>query len=387
MSLGGDHRADELEREPDRARLERRQTRRRAEGVAEELLVDVDLVAAQLGVDGVAAAAEVDEVQQREVLLERLLGDLREPLDEVARRDGGARLLATGREQVGEERLEHPEPLRVDRARSGAPATLLGRPRLRLRRRRRRAGVALDDAAEARRDAPAQLVRLERNGAAVESQDPGGEVREVGVRRDEDAVLDLAVRLAVRALDPPGRVAARARCAPRRRSRPSATGAAAGARRPRSPSGSRKSRSRRVANLMSLADAQHLEGADRVASVVAPDDVPAALVRQERVGVERPLALHAAGDRPVLELDRPLLGDRRLELAQPPGQLGRVVRVADLDALGDLRRRVREARTAERQVLEREPERLCVRELSFEQVQAGLQRRELVVREFQPGRK
>ena len=69
---GGDHRPDELEREPDRARLERRQPRRPAERVAEELLVDVHLVAVQLRVDGVAAAAEVDEVEQREVLLERL---------------------------------------------------------------------------------------------------------------------------------------------------------------------------------------------------------------------------------------------------------------------------------------------------------------------------
>ena len=70
VRAGGDHRPDELEREPDRARLERRQPRRAAERVAEELLVDVHLVALQLGVDGVAAAAEVDEVEQREVLLE-----------------------------------------------------------------------------------------------------------------------------------------------------------------------------------------------------------------------------------------------------------------------------------------------------------------------------
>ena len=82
VRLGRDHRPDELEREPDRARLERRQPRRPPERVAEELLVDVHLVAAQLGVDGVAAAAEVDEVQQREVLLERLVRDL-EPLDEL----------------------------------------------------------------------------------------------------------------------------------------------------------------------------------------------------------------------------------------------------------------------------------------------------------------
>src|SRR5207244_11506572 len=76
-----DHRPDELEREPDRARLERRQARGGAERVAEELLVDVDLVATELRVDRVTAAAEVDEVQQGQVLLERLLRDLREARD------------------------------------------------------------------------------------------------------------------------------------------------------------------------------------------------------------------------------------------------------------------------------------------------------------------
>src|SRR5215210_3371699 len=65
----GDHRANELQREPDCTRLERSQPRRPPEGVAEELLVDVYLVASELGVDGVAAAAEVDQVQKREVLL------------------------------------------------------------------------------------------------------------------------------------------------------------------------------------------------------------------------------------------------------------------------------------------------------------------------------
>ena len=85
VGAGGDHRPDELERQPDRPRLERRQPRRPAERVAEELLVDVHRVAAQLRVDRVAAAAEVDEVEQREVLLELLARD-REPVDELLRR-------------------------------------------------------------------------------------------------------------------------------------------------------------------------------------------------------------------------------------------------------------------------------------------------------------
>src|SRR5438477_10169045 len=110
MSAGGDHRPDELEREPDRARLERRQSRRPPERVAEELLVHVHLVAVQLRVDGVAAAAEVDEVEQREVFLERLGRD-REALREVGRGNDGLLLLAARREEIREQRLEDAEAL------------------------------------------------------------------------------------------------------------------------------------------------------------------------------------------------------------------------------------------------------------------------------------
>src|SRR5918995_5821022 len=104
VGVGGDHRPDELQREPDRARLERGQPRRGAERVAEELLVDVDVVAAQLRIDRVAATAEVDEVEQGQMLLERLR---REPeaLGELPRRDLGLVALAAGVEQVREERL------------------------------------------------------------------------------------------------------------------------------------------------------------------------------------------------------------------------------------------------------------------------------------------
>ena len=135
-------------------------------------------VAAQLGVDGVAAAAEVDEVEQREMLLDRLLGDLREPLDEVAGGDDGARLVAARGEEVREQRLEDPEALRVDGA--GRPLQdLLGLDRTRLGRHGGGRGVAAGDAAQAGGDLAAQRVRLERHRAAVEAQDPGGEVREV----------------------------------------------------------------------------------------------------------------------------------------------------------------------------------------------------------------
>ena len=47
--------------------------------------------------------------------------------------------------------------------------------------------------------------------------------------------------------------------------------------------------------------------------------------------------------------------------------------------------RLVEARPAEREVLQREPERLGVGELPLEQVERGLQRRELVVVELELG--
>src|SRR5207244_12986541 len=64
---------------------------------------------------------------------------------------------------------------------------------------------------------------------------------------------------------------------------------------------------------------------------------------------------------------------------------GRVVRVAHLDAAGGRRRRFRETRPPEAQVLERESERLGVRELPLEQVEGGLEGGELVVLELELG--
>ena len=236
------------------------------------------------------------------------------------------------------------------------------------------------DATEAGGDLTAQRVGLERHRAAVEAEDPGGEVGEAGVRRDEDVVLHVPVRRPVRAFDPPGGIA-------RELDPRLADGLAhlPGRRRP-VLGGVELLRQPEVAlaagrELDVTPDPEHLERSDRVASVVAADDVPAALVRQERVRVDRALALDTAGDRPVLELDRALLGDRRLELAQPSRELGRVVGIPNLDALGDLGWRIEEPRPAECEVLQRQAERLCIRELALEQVEAGLQRGQLVVGE------
>ena len=83
--------------------------------------------------------------------------------------------------------------------------------------------------------------------------------------------------------------------------------------------------------------------------------------------------------RPVGELDRALLRDRRLELREAAGELGRVVGRADADALGGVGAGLGEAGAAEREVLEREPQRLGVGELAVEVEERRLERGELVV--------
>jgi hypothetical protein len=113
------------------------------------------------------------------------------------------------------------------------------------------------------------------------------------------------------------------------------------------------------------------------------DDVPGAAIAAERVRVERALAHLIASRRPIAELDRALLRDRRLELRQPTGHLGRVVRVPHHHAGRGLGGRVVEARAPEREVLECEPQRLGIGECPLEHVEGRLQRRELVVVETQ----
>src|SRR5262249_30240102 len=115
---------------------------------------------------------------------------------------------------------------------------------------------------------------------------------------------------------------------------------------------------------------------------VLADDVPDAVVGQERERVDAALGLLVARDRVVRELDRALLRDRALELRQPSRHLDGVVGVANLDPDSGLRRQLAEAGAAEREVLERKPERLRVGELAVEQEERGLQRRKLVVAEL-----
>ena len=132
------------------------------------------------------------------------------------------------------------------------------------------------------------------------------------------------------------------------------------------------------------ADARDLERARRAAIEVVTDDVPVALVETQRIRVHRSLAGPGAAGAPVPEADRALLRDRGLELRETTGELRRVVRDADAHALGGVRRRLGEAGAPEREVLQREAERLRVGELALEVVERGLERGELVVVEVEP---
>ena len=62
--------AEEVDRRDQRLRLERQQARRAGEVVAVGLGVDLDLVALDFRVEDVGAAAEVDDVEQVDVLLQ-----------------------------------------------------------------------------------------------------------------------------------------------------------------------------------------------------------------------------------------------------------------------------------------------------------------------------
>src|SRR5207248_2747811 len=112
------------------------------------------------------------------------------------------------------------------------------------------------------------------------------------------------------------------------------------------------------------------------------------LVEQERVRVDGSLGPRVPAQRVVGELDRALLGDRDLELAQLRRHPGRgVVEVVHLDAGGCACRRLVGAGTAKREVLQREAERLRVSELSIEQGKRSLKRGQLLVPELDRGEK
>src|SRR6185503_14594862 len=167
-------RADVLDREPDRARLEWRELRRTAEHVAVQLLLDADDVAVVLRVHRIAPSAEVHEVQEREVVLELLDRD-REPSGDLVGRERRRALVSTRREQMREERLQHAEPLRRDRTDRALGKRLPRVGSLGAGDGRSLAVVIGLEDAKGVVDGLDQLVPLERDRTTVLAEDPARE--------------------------------------------------------------------------------------------------------------------------------------------------------------------------------------------------------------------
>ena len=129
------------------------------------------------------------------------------------------------------------------------------------------------------------------------------------------------------------------------------------------------------------ADAREAEHADVAALVRPAHEVELPALEQQLVGIDLAQRGVARLHREVLELDPLAAVDRGVDLGQARGELRAAGRARDAEPDGALHRRVERARAAPGELLEREPERLGVRELPLEQAQRGLERRQLGVGE------
>ena len=199
--------AEQVDRRDQRLRLERQQPGGTREVVAVGLGIDVDLLALDLGVQHVAAAAEVDDVQHVEVLAQLLVGDL-QALAHVG--DPRPRRLAGAPDWI---RMPASATRRAKRSgRIGGLALAVvgpGRPGGRSPKRsspRRRVagsatksellvGVALEDRGEALGGLVDELGRIEQARVLAQPQHPRHELarlRELG--REDDAGAGHAAR-------------------------------------------------------------------------------------------------------------------------------------------------------------------------------------------------
>ena len=385
--------AEEVDRRDQRLRLQRQQPRRPAEVVAVGLGVDLDLVSDQLGVEHVGAAPEVDDVQQVDVVAQLLVGEV-----ELVAHLGDPQPVGAlgGLDQHPRQRHQAGEALGADRglraAVGAAPDSLHRggggalRPRgLEL------ALVALAQQRQPLGDLAGQLRGIEHGRVLAPVQHPGHQLAARGVLGLEDRslargavalarVAQLAVA-AVVALDQPGDALAQEDLGgpldlaqlPLRAPRVVAAVEVLGR-------GEVVLGLGRVGDL--ALDPREAEDADRIALVAVADQIelPAAVDQVE--GVHLALLGRVALDRVVGELDRLAAADRGLDLRQPLRDLGAVGLGGhphlDRAALG----RGQRAGPPPRDLLQRQPQRLGVGELTVEQVQGGLQRRQLVVSEL-----
>ena len=143
-------------------------------------------------------------------------------------------------------------------------------------------------------------------------------------------------------------------------------------------------RLRRVGHF--AADAREAEDTDRLALVGAAQQIELPALEQQVVGVHAPGAHLVALHRVVVERDRLLAEDRRLDLRQARGELVAAGRGRDPECHGALLLgRSQRTGPPPGDLLQREPQRLRVGELPVQQVQGSLQCGELLVCELDLG--
>jgi hypothetical protein len=120
------------------------------------------------------------------------------------------------------------------------------------------------------------------------------------------------------------------------------------------------------------ADARQAENPHGVALVGVADEVELTALEQELVRVDLALALRVALHRVVAEGDGLAPGDRRVDLHEALGQVVAAGRGGDPERDRTLVGRAQRARPAPGDLLQREAQRLGVRELAVEQGQSGL---------------
>ena len=128
-------------------------------------------------------------------------------------------------------------------------------------------------------------------------------------------------------------------------------------------------------------DARQAEDAQRVALVGAPEHVELPAAEEQVVGIDLARADVVALHRVVVEGDRLLAEDRRLDLGQALGEVVAAGAAGDAERQAALVGRVQRRRASPGDLLERQAQRLGVGELAVEQRQRELQRGELLVGE------
>ena len=129
------------------------------------------------------------------------------------------------------------------------------------------------------------------------------------------------------------------------------------------------------------ADAREAKDANRLALVGVAEQVELAALEEQVVGVDAAGAHLVALHRVIVEEDRLVAEDRRLDLRQARRQLMPSRRGRDAQRDRALLGGAQRAGTPPRDLLQRQAQRLGVGEFAVQQMQRGLERRELLVGE------